>query len=336
MRTDPPAAAARVRAKGRDVVTHPVEAAHKSSSAPGATHQHTDLLVGPVLQSLMRTYPYLSWGVPKSFVLGGLTLGAAPLLLLPLRFKQHAACEREQWWHLAHWLRVRLGSQTDQLIRRVDAIDAPSRVFSMLSHACLIVAVIAAARFIHVAGIGWTHLAGLGYGDRVVRDLVATEPFMQAALLWSGFVSLGFVFHWLGVQVHRTRVRRAVREFNELGRTAGFAAVPDVKSSLGVRPLWLVGGIVLASLGALWGIPMMLAAGAHRRYIRHASPELRQSVAERVRTMVTLHRPLMTIRIPELLRESCLNENCRTPLPVPAAYCPRCGARATRLVGQVA
>jgi hypothetical protein len=55
---------------------------------------------------------------------------------------------------------------------------------------------------------------------------------------------------------------------------------------------WIVAGILLTIAGAFWGLPMMLAAGAHRRYIKDVSRDARAQIARGVEAMMERRRKL--------------------------------------------
>jgi hypothetical protein len=92
----------------------------------------------------------------------------------------------------------------------------------------------------------------------------------------------------------------------------------------------------MCSAGAYWGVPLMLAGAVQRRYISRTSARVRAEAADRVRTILLLRRPVM--RVPPFARPTilCRTPNCRAPIPMLANFCARCGARAGRVMSDVA
>jgi hypothetical protein len=94
--------------------------------------------------------------------------------------------------------------------------------------------------------------------------------------------------------------------------------------------------VIIASSGAFWGLPVMLAAGAHRRYTIVASARMRGLLAENMRTMLRARRPAVRIPAPITPIKMCVRPNCRSPLASAANFCPRCGTRIAKSVDVVA
>jgi hypothetical protein len=110
---------------------------------------------------------------------------------------------------------------------------------------------------------------------------------------------------------------------------------------LGIRPLWLVGGVGMMMLGAPWGVVAMLAGGAQRRYINGTSRNTRADVAQRLRAMMVRRRvatgaATAGVPVPVYLRDRCVEPKCRAEIPRGVNYCPRCGTRQKIHVNRVA
>jgi hypothetical protein len=85
----------------------------------------------------------------------------------------------------------------------------------------------------------------------------------------------------------------------------------------------------MAAMGALWGIPMMLAGAAQRRAVRRVSTRNRAALAHRLRAMMLARRSAAAaVPLPVYLRRLCPNPLCRAPMVETAAFCTRCGRRA--------
>jgi len=138
----------------------------------------------------------------------------------------------------------------------------------------------------------------------------------------------GAALCWLiEINAHIGRVRRFIGAFNQLSGRYGVGPVRSPGLHLGIRPLWLLGAAAMCALGGFWAAPMMLAAAAHRRYIKRTSLRLRSNLARRQREVLLAKRP--TIRVPASthLMGTCPRENCRAPFPPEAVFCRRCGTK---------
>jgi hypothetical protein len=92
--------------------------------------------------------------------------------------------------------------------------------------------------------------------------------------------------------------------------------------------MWIVGAIVLASLNALWAVPMMLAGAAQRRYINTIAAGNRAELSRRVEMMLNAQRPVVQrTRVVIGTRIACREALCMAELPQGANFCPRCGRR---------
>jgi hypothetical protein len=138
----------------------------------------------------------------------------------------------------------------------------------------------------------------------------------------------GAALCWLiEVNAHIARVRRFVGAFNELSGQYGVGPIRPPGVHLGLRPFWILGAAGLCALGAFWAAPMMLAAAAHRRYIRNTSLRLRSDLARRQREVLLAKRPTIHVPTSQHLMGICPRENCRAPFPPEALFCRRCGTK---------
>jgi hypothetical protein len=163
--------------------------------------------------------------------------------------------------------------------------------------------------------------------DRI--DLNAFSPVAAPDLVHAFALAItGASLCWLiELNAHIGRVRRFVLAFNQLSGNYGVGPVRAPGWHLGLRPLWLLAGLTLCWAGGFWGMPLMLAAGAHRRYIKSTSQRLRQDLARRHRDVLLAVRPPLRVPTSTHLMNLCPRENCRTPYPPEAVYCRRCGTR---------
>jgi hypothetical protein len=185
----------------------------------------------------------------------------------------------------------------------------------------------------------WFHLYHNGQdnsGDRpwdngTSDDAIATARAapVSADLIHAFALAIGGgALCWLiEVNAHIGRVRRFVGAFNQLSEQYGVGPIRAPGLHLGLRPLWILGAAAFCALGAFWAAPMMLAAAAHRRYIRNTSLRLRSDLARRQREVLLAKRPTIHVPTSQHLMGICPRENCRAPYPPEAAYCRRCGTK---------
>src|SRR5262249_4228747 len=109
-------AAARRRAKGGHVVVRRTGAADLSTFTPTSIRfdppGQPDDLGGAVSCSLARPLPdKASWGPVKTLVLGAISLGILPLLILPRRLRWFAAGQNQLLRHTKEWLGLETGAK---------------------------------------------------------------------------------------------------------------------------------------------------------------------------------------------------------------------------------
>jgi hypothetical protein len=287
-----------------------------------------DYLAGALLQSLMRPLegPF-TWSLPGTIILSLLTLGIAPLALLPRKMRMYSNRERDQLGHFCKWMREQYGSSADQLWQRTSTIPRLMFLLRLVGIAAIIVSLIAMASYLNEGGephdlfsatIGFMH-------TNPQRFPISAENLFN---VWTISLLIGYGAYWLSLIAHQVRARKFVGRFNAFARQNVLQEVPVPKFSLGLRPFWLIGGAIMASNGLIWALPMMLAAGAQRRYIKDRSRSMRATLAQRVRDVLAGSRPDVRFGVPTILKRKCATQRCAAPLPGIARFCPRCGARA--------
>lgn len=305
-----------------------------------ATATDPSQLAGSLLRDLNHPVPDApDAGILWTLILAVPTLGFLPALLWPLRLNAAIATERRQYLDLARWLRgqVRDARAVDRLEGAAMRVRAQP-MLAMLS-ACFALAV--GAMFI-------TAWPGPTRGTSFLLDCTYRFPalsllqhppsrLMFGAVLrrslfvaWAFGLSFCFTLQWLQVHLHAANVRRFLEQFNRVIVHEGLAPVflPPVA---GLRPLWTIASVPLLCYGALWGLPLMLAGGLQRRYMRRASRAARAGLAARVRDLLVLHRPVPApyaeTAAPNARLSRCATPVCCQVLPAGARFCPRCGAR---------
>jgi hypothetical protein len=177
----------------------------------------------------------------------------------------------------------------------------------------------------------WDRPRDVSPDDGASNDAVASErsPPIATDLVNAFTLAIsGAALCWLiEINTHIGRVRRFVGAFNQLSGRYGVGSVRLPGMQLGLRPLWLLGAAATCVLGGYWAVPVMLAAAAHRRYIRSTSLRLRSDLARRQRDVLLARRPPLRVPASTHLMGDCPRDNCRAPNPPEAQYCRRCGTK---------
>jgi hypothetical protein len=268
----------------------------------------------------------MSWSAPRAFVATILTCGILPTVRIPSWLRHITAQHQQQFWHLGEWLRL----QTN---------DPDSAEMQQLSHRIHVNHFLAGLMWLFISA-AITAMATFFAGQNVqIRDLYRFafgRPISPNQLIFLAGISLAAACNWIQIILHQRSVQRCLSCFNRIAARNGFDALPEPKLELGFSPLWIIAGMVLAAKGAVWALPVMLAAAAHRRYTMVGSVRIRAMLAERVRQMLLQRRPSMRVPQPVTIVRSCIRPNCQAPLASIAVFCPRCGTRAAKSMEIVA
>jgi hypothetical protein len=170
-----------------------------------------------------------------------------------------------------------------------------------------------------------------GDDDTLSNTAIATDrsPLVSTDLVSAFALAMsGAALCWLiEINTHIARVRRFVVAFNQLSGRYGVGPVRAPGVQLGLRPLWILGAAATCTLGGFWAVPVMLAAAAHRRYIRTTSLRLRSDLARRQRDVLLARRPALRVPASTHLMGTCTRELCRATNPPEAVFCRRCGTK---------
>jgi len=149
---------------------------------------------------------------------------------------------------------------------------------------------------------------------------------------WSGALTAIFFLHWLQIQLHVGDMRMFLTRFNAIATAHGLKPVAMPHTGIGLRPMWIVAGLVCMSMGVAWALPLMIAGAVQYRYIGRTSYVVRHDLAQRLTELVGRQNPSATVATPMRLWACCSNAQCGAMFPPAAKFCPRCG---TGIAGRV-
>ena len=218
-----------------------------------------------------------------------------------------------------------------------------------MTYACVAFAVACAGLFLSKGGgrygfddlLAFVYLpAGRGLG--ALDDVLGINAPLRLGYLAS--VSAGYLAHLWQVNRHARAVGQFLRAYDAATAAPSGAADRRAEATPLRRPGFqlrlkfgpVLAGLGLAVAGVLWGIPMVLAAGAQGKYVWGDGPRARRSLSARIRATAEADRPAVSLPRSNFADASCPNAQCRAPLPADAAYCPRCGTRVARAVARYA
>jgi len=286
-----------------------------------------------------------SWGVLKTLILGVASFGVIPLFAWIKGFYKFTAGEQQQFVHLARWVRENTSHpQARELERHANRLK-PIGFITFLSVIAMLGTIAMMAWVIDSSGRPPEHslLAGT-YGFHKHTLLGNTVwPFKTRFAnadtvfgIWIGGMSIAYALHWLQITFHAASVKSFVARFSQIAQAEGVNRVSAYPLGSTIRPLWLAAAVCMSLARAPWGILLMLAGAAQRRYITHSGRNTRAEVAQRLRALIERRRPGVVVPSPVYLRDRCIEPKCRAELPRGANFCRRCGTRQKAMVDRVA
>jgi hypothetical protein len=285
----------------------------------------TDHLASAVLRSLGRSYRnQFSLSPVRATLLGLLTLGVFPIFRLSAAFRNFVMFEKQQLGYLTDWLRLHAGGEeAAALADWTKAIDTGRRG-SVVVRFCLVAVVL--VLFATIDGrVTIDRLLNATY-HFIHLDSHRAENNLVAFLVWNAGLSTIYLALWLRVLSHRAKMRGFIDRFNAIARRHGVESIRPPAAAIDTNPLWIIGALVMLWWGAIWSIPLMLAAATQRGYINSSSQQLRGQLMDRVRAMLMNRRPMVAVPNYMIHGKRCENGVCQATLPAGARYCPRCGS----------
>lgn len=297
-----------------------------------------DHLAGSLLRTLgdRLTTRAASWSFLKTLIWSTSSFGIAPLIAWPLGMRRIISLERLHFINLAEWMRLRSGNPNS--MRLSEAADRV-RSIGLLSYGPVVIASI----------VGLIVFGASAQSVKPFEQLKASTfhfgrsgaPPLGPAItnnlfyVWTAGLTVAFIMHWLQLVIHAANVRHAVRAFNDLAAVEGLPSVREPRG-IGLRPIWLAAALIMMTANAVWAIPMMLAGGMQRRYVDATSPALRSAVADHLRSLLLIRRPVMRVPTAVSMPRRCPNERCRSTMARIANFCPRCGKHVGPEIDQLA
>jgi|SRR5665213_164878 len=295
-----------------------------------------DLAAVAVRRLEKRASAFSSWGVLKTILLGVPSFGLLPLLVWPARFREYAADDAQAMQELAEWSkqRGRRPAAVGPLLAAAE--DTTFRPLPWILSLLLCIFVVGAFAIQYARQpLELASLLDCTYYHQL--DISQSSPLDRNEFLyrvWIASLCLGFGLHWIQVRSHASDMKRFVARFNPV---LAAESLPPVKlPGRGwscFRPMWLLTAIVLCCYGAWWGIPMVLAGMAQRRYTKVTGRFLRAQLAGRMRQIAATRRPIVfappmppPLPVSAALRR-CANGRCLAVVHPQARFCPRCGSR---------
>lgn len=288
-----------------------------------------ELLPAALVMALSRPVARkLAWNLPR-MCLAALTGGLLPLPLLSRRFANFAAGESQHLLHLAQWLGLDSADPEPAQLLPLARFDRPRR------HAAAVwlltgLAAVAAVRFFALQNVslyGWIDLLTSGAWTRHTGGDLPAGALHAARLFAAAIGAASLVWLWQ-VRDRAAQVRRYAQTLNRVLARRGLRPVRIGSTSWGLRPVWVAAGLIFCGAGAVWALPMFVAAAAHRDYMLRQSYPLRMALSQRVRQILYRRRPAVFVPTPPLPLERCAASRCRAKRPIGALHCPRCGAAA--------
>jgi hypothetical protein len=284
-----------------------------------------DRLTEGVLHSLGRpTHRKLSFSIARAFIFTALTLGIVPMIAMIRQLRKLITFQQQQFWHLAEWMRLNSGDADAIELQKASEKIRFNTPLGFLTWLFLLIALAAVAMYFTIRPFGLRELFRFAYHIPMIPEAIIFNLALCAAAICN-------ISH---LAWHQQNIARYLRWFNQLSARQNLHEVQLPR--LGVRPLWIAGGITLAACGGLWALPIMLACGMHRRYTRFASLQVRTEIVQRLRTMLMQQQPPIR-RVPGYaFVRPCIRPNCRAIMPAIASFCPRCGTKVARAMDVVA
>lgn len=277
-------------------------------------------------------------GVVSAVVWAAATVGIAPGVLWPVRFKQAADAEGKTLRCLADWAGSRVSpAEARELKQFAGRVRFAPILFTLGLAGALVAALAVAWGLTHTGGpqAPFSRLMGLTFGffwPKFHHVTAGRDAWAVAYAVWTAGLLTAYVSHLVQVHLYAHRVRQYLDALNRVLVDQGAPPAYLRTIGWGFAPLWVIAAVVMLAFGGIWAIPLAVAGATDRRYRRKASPKLRANLAERVRTLL-LHEPTYAADAPAAIATQraavslCQMPGCGRPMRSGTKFCPRCGSR---------
>jgi hypothetical protein len=298
------------------------------SSSPILPSESVDDFATVLARRLQQPLPARAWGLFTTVLLGVCSFGILPLLIWPGRFRDYVAAESRAMQEIAEWARVRGKRPAAVGPLFAAAEDAACKPLPWLACLLLTLFVVVAfwLSFMHTS-LTWDHLLGVTYYFPLRGTGIAQPHALHLHKVWVAVLSVGYLLHWLQVRSHASDVKLFVARLNPLVEAEHLPPIPTPRCGSGVGVMSIVAAVLMCLYGAWWGIPMLLAGAAQRRYMRVTGPTIRRELHLRISDIAAqrrMPRPVLQTAIPS--GQQCSNRRCLAPLRIGAKFCTRCGS----------
>ena len=291
-----------------------------------------DSLATAVVGALTRKMSHrVTFSPIKTLVLGLISGGLIPLLMLPKLFRDFVRAERSHLWHFAEWLRLQFpGTETEKFQQAISNLRFRWWPYVL----SIVLAVLAVAWAWHdVSRLSDEQItpaflfAFTARLPHIVNEFASLPRVLIAA---EGVALLLIAAHVLSIwQIvrHVHDIRGVVEQYNIVAKKHQLGSVVAPKFELQWTVVWIACMLAPAIIGAWWCLPMTLAASAQWRYINRTGRTLRLALAANTFNVLASRTPPADVMLPGALQGKCVRGGCDRLLPIGSGFCPRCGSR---------
>lgn len=271
-------------------------------------------LLGQVVPTMIRRPPRGA-KIPNPFRLtavGLLTAGIVPAAWLVQRVERLISQQSQQMELVVQLIRSSGRTPDTDTLDQAAGNVTPSRPLLKLAHVVLWVAIAGAI----------AHFIFHGVSTASLRQLWFHTP--RLADVWSMTFLMGMSLCPLLVMGALNRHIVSLQQFADAFNTTIGSETADhslLSPALvwGLRPMYLMLGLVMIALGVFWGLPMMLGWAAFRAAAYDTTQRFRVELADRLQAISGVEPAT------RITNDHCSDPQCRAALPFEARYCRRCG-----------
>jgi len=299
-------------------------------NSPILPSESVDDFATVLARRLQQPLPSRAWGLLTTVILGVCSFGILPLLMWPGRFREYVMAESKAMQEIAEWARVRGKRPAAVGPLMAAAEDAAFKPLPWIT--CLLLTVFVVATFwlsfMHTS-LTWHRLLAVTYYFHLEHAGIALPRALNLHKIWVAVLCVGYLIHWMQVRSHLSDAKLFVARFNPLVEAEHLPLIAMPRNGSCLRVMWIVTALFMGAYGCWWGIPMLLAAAAQRRYVRVIGPTVRRELHLRMCDIAAQRRmPRPILQTAMASGQQCANRRCLAPLRAGAKFCTRCGSAA--------